>query len=137
MYSLRILITAFCIGVGVRQTDATRFIVTAFVFLNGHAVNIGFVFYENAFFFVVLVSGGGDVIFPVVAAFLLNRIKYQQADNAYCENYCNRTTKLFSLLNESANSTGYTAVENVVDKFNDGISLAGDDAPEVPKRNLI
>lgn len=100
-------------------------------------MNIGFVFYENAFFFVVLVSGGGDVIFPVVAAFLLNRIKYQQADNAYCENYCNRTTKLFSLLNESANSTGYTAVENVVDKFNDGISLAGDDAPEVPKRNLI
>ena len=119
------------------QTNATRFIVTAFAFIHGHAVNIGFVFYKNALLFVVLVSGGSDVIFPVTVVFLLDRIEYQQAYNAYCENYRNRTTKFFLLLNESANSTGYTAVENVVDKFNDGISLAGDDAPEVPKRNLI
>ena len=48
MYFLLMSISTFCIGIGVRQTDATGFIVTTFVFLNSHAVNIGFIFYENA-----------------------------------------------------------------------------------------
>ena len=65
-------------------------------------MGIGFVFYEDALFFVVLISGCCDVIFTVVAALFFYSLEYQQTDNCHHKNNCNRTAKLLSLLNESA-----------------------------------